>query len=222
MARSRSTTSAARWSTSAIAETQAALVIVDPFVAYLGAKVDIHRANETRAVLARLARVAEERKVAIVLVRHLTKGGRDKAIYRGLGSIDITAACRSVLLVGADAADRNKRALVHVKSNLAPQGDPIGTCSTAVSFAGPACPTFTAERILAAETTEDGTAVSEATEFVREALQKRPLAGGSVQPTGAAVGHRTSNAAARKGASGREVPAASRGAAHPRLDSGAT
>ena len=86
-------------------QVQPAAVFVDPFVADIGAKVDFHKANETREVLAALAAIADRRRCAIVLIRHLTKGSRDKSIYRGIGSIDITAACRSVLLVGADADD---------------------------------------------------------------------------------------------------------------------
>lgn len=102
------------------------LIIIDPLVAYLGAKIDIHKANETREVMARLARLAEDSHAAIVCVRHLTKGGRDKAIYRGLGSIDLTAASRSVLTIGRNPEDPNEgRVLCHIKSNLAPLGKPL-------------------------------------------------------------------------------------------------
>ena len=57
----------------AIIDYKPALVVIDPLVAYLGAKVDMHRANETRAVMARLAGIAERYGCAIVAVRHLTK-----------------------------------------------------------------------------------------------------------------------------------------------------
>jgi RecA-family ATPase len=60
-----------------------ALVIIDPIVAYLPERTDINRASAVRPVLARLAKVAEETGVAIAFVRHLAKGTRDKAIYRG-------------------------------------------------------------------------------------------------------------------------------------------
>jgi hypothetical protein len=45
------------------------LLIIDPLVAYLGAGVDIHRANETRAVMAQLARLAEKYDSAILCLR---------------------------------------------------------------------------------------------------------------------------------------------------------
>jgi hypothetical protein len=98
------------------------LVIIDPIVAYLPERTDINSASAVRPVLARLAKVAEETSVAVAFVRHLAKGARDKAIYRGLGSIDFTAACRSVLMVGFDPNDAQKRVVAHGKSNLAAPG----------------------------------------------------------------------------------------------------
>lgn len=110
----------------AIKQIKPLLVIMDPLVAYLGGKVDLHKANETREVMARLTRLAEENHVAILLVRHLTKGGKDKAIYRGIGSIDLTAAVRSVLAIGRNPKDPNDgRVICHIKSNLAPLGKPL-------------------------------------------------------------------------------------------------
>lgn len=97
-------------------------MIIDPIVAYLPEKTDMNSASAVRPVLARLAKVAEETGVAITFVRHLAKGTRDKAIYRGLGSIDFTAACRSVLMVGFDPNDGQKRVVAHGKSNLAAPG----------------------------------------------------------------------------------------------------
>lgn len=110
----------------AIKQVKPRLVIIDPLVAYLGGKIDLHKANETREIMARMTRIAEENKVAIVLVRHLTKGNKDKAIYRGLGSIDLTAAVRSVLAIGRNPKDPNEgRVICHIKSNLAPLGKAI-------------------------------------------------------------------------------------------------
>jgi hypothetical protein len=109
-------------------EKEPILLIIDPLTAYLGGSVDMHRQNETRPILARLAGLAREYKCAMLLVRHINKGGGTKAIYRGMGSIDFTASARSVLLAGhVDHDDGSmERALVHIKSNLAPLGPPIG------------------------------------------------------------------------------------------------
>lgn len=100
------------------------LAIIDPIVAYMGS-ADLHKANETRAVMTSLARLAEKHQTTFLVVRHLTKGGRDKSIYRGLGSIDITAAARSALMIGPHPEDANKRCIVHIKSNLAARGATI-------------------------------------------------------------------------------------------------
>lgn len=54
----------------------------------------------------------------------MNKGG-GKSGYRGLGSIDITAAARSVLVIGKSPQDPQVRVMAHSKSNLAPQGASI-------------------------------------------------------------------------------------------------
>jgi putative DNA primase/helicase len=76
------------------------LVVVDPFQSFLGSHVDMHRANEIRPVMDGLANLAAKHGCAIVLIRHLKKDTAGGANYRGLGSIDIFAAARSVLLAG--------------------------------------------------------------------------------------------------------------------------
>lgn len=103
-----------------ISQARPVAVIIDPLVAYMGGSVDLHKANETREIMAGLAKIAERQDCAVICVRHLRKGGADKSIYRGIGSIDLTAAARSVLLVGKNPDDPEERAIVHIKSNLAP------------------------------------------------------------------------------------------------------
>ncbi len=102
------------------------LVILDPLSAFLSVNADINKANHARQFMSWLAEAAARFNCAILIIRHLTKGGRDQAIYRGLGSIDFTAAARSVLMVAGSPNDKSKRAIFHTKSNLAPFGDPLG------------------------------------------------------------------------------------------------
>ena len=147
-----------------------ALVIVDPLVAYIGAAVDIHRANETRAVMAKLADMAERHSVAILAIRHLTKGGTLKPIYRGLGSIDLAAACRSILMAGCDPEDPQKRGIVHIKSNLAPTGRAVGYELRDDGFFWTGDSDLTWQRILAAEDTGGKSALEEAMQFLGEEL----------------------------------------------------
>ena len=110
----------------ALAKTRPTLVVVDPIQAYVGPGVDMWRPNEVRPVLAALARLAEEFECAVVAVRHLRKGTADRAVHRGLGSIDFSAAARSILLVAEDPQDSARRVLAHVKCNLAPLGPSLG------------------------------------------------------------------------------------------------
>lgn len=109
----------------AIMETNAKMLILDPLQAYIGASVDMHRANEIRPVMKHLAEVAQKHKCAIVLIGHLNKAMGMKSSYRGLGSIDIPASARSVLLVGRIKDNPTIRVMAQVKSSLAPEGEPI-------------------------------------------------------------------------------------------------
>lgn len=110
----------------AIIETGARLIILDPIQAYIGATVDMHRANEIRPVLKYLGIIAEKHNCAIILIGHMNKASGSKSTYRGLGSIDIQATARSVLLVARLRDKPNIRIMVHDKSSLAPIGDAIG------------------------------------------------------------------------------------------------
>lgn len=151
---------------------QPALVIVDPLVAYIGAAVDIHRANETRAVMAKLADIAERHGCAILAIRHLTKGGTLKPIYRGLGSIDLAAACRSILMAGSDPEDTNQRGIVHIKSNLAPTGNAIGYELKGDRFHWTGKSDLTWQKILSAEDAGGKSALDEAIEFLSDELSE--------------------------------------------------
>ena len=110
----------------AIIETKARLIILDPIQAYIGATVDMHRANEIRPVLKHLGIIAEKHNCAIILIGHMNKASGNKAAYRGMGSIDIQATARSVLLVARLRDKPNIRIMAHDKSSLAPAGDAIG------------------------------------------------------------------------------------------------
>ena len=66
----------------AIQQTDAKLVILDPIQAYLGASVDMHRANEVRPIMSHLGSIAEKYGCAIVLIGHMNKSSGQKASYR--------------------------------------------------------------------------------------------------------------------------------------------
>lgn len=145
------------------------LVVIDPLVAYLSGDMDINKANQARYATARLAKIADNYSLAIVAVRHLTKGGSLKPIYRGLGSIDFVAATRSVLLAGEDPDMPQERAFVHIKSNLAPKGKPVGFEISDGNFYWLEHTELTEQRILG--TTEgESSPLADAKELIQAAL----------------------------------------------------
>ena len=154
----------------AIEDTKPVLVIIDPIMAYVG-KIDIYKANQVRNVFAPLAKLASEYQTAIVCVRHLTKGKQGKAIYRGGGSIDITASARSVLLAGVSVSDKNKRAIIQIKNNLAPLGEPIGYEISDTGFSWQKTTDVTAHDILADENYENTSALDNAKNFLLDILK---------------------------------------------------
>lgn len=159
-----------------ITEFKPDLVVIDPLQAFLGGKLDMHKANQVRPVMAGLAQIAKDCSVAIVLVRHHTKGKQDKALYRGLGSIDITAACRSILMVGISPDCDDQRIIAHTKSNLAPLGPSLSYTIKDGKFEWTGEVDVSAEDLCReAEDSETKTARQEAVEFLLEELKDSPV-----------------------------------------------
>ena len=107
----------------AVRQNHVRLVIIDPVQAFIGADVDMNRANEVRPVFRKLGMIAEKTSCAIVLIGHLNKSSGTQSTYRGLGSIDIMAAVRSLIFIGKVKKDPTTRVLIHEKSSLAPPGE---------------------------------------------------------------------------------------------------
>lgn len=109
----------------AIMQTKARMVVLDPIQGFLGTDVDMHRANEIRPLMKRMAVLAEKYHCAIILIGHMNKNSNGKSSYRGLGSIDFQTAARSVLIVGRMKDEPETRVMCHVKSSLAPEGKSV-------------------------------------------------------------------------------------------------
>ena len=107
----------------AVRQNHARLVVIDPVQAFIGADVDMNRANEVRPVFRKLGMIAEKTSCAIVLIGHLNKSSGTQSTYWGLGSIDIMAAVRSLIFIGKVRKDSTTRVLIHEKSSLAPPGE---------------------------------------------------------------------------------------------------
>jgi archaellum biogenesis ATPase FlaH len=110
----------------AIRDTNTKLVVLDPLQAFLTGRQDISRTKDMRPVLRDMGNVAARTGAAIVIIGHMNKGERSKGIYRGLGSIDITAAARSVLLIGKRQNDPDTRFMTQIKNNLTTFGKAVG------------------------------------------------------------------------------------------------
>lgn len=112
----------------AIRKTHARMMVLDPFQAFIPQDGDMQSACRMRSILRKLATTASRTSCAIVLIGHMTKAAFGKNVYRGLGSIDIAAIARSILLIERDTLDPQVRYMTQIKNNLAPEGGSIGFC----------------------------------------------------------------------------------------------
>jgi hypothetical protein len=100
--------------------TNAGLIIIDPFMAFLSGEKNANRDQDVRQSLSPLASMAERHGCAVLILRHLNKSAGSSAIYRGGGSIGITGAARFAMVVGKHPEDPTgvQRILMSVKNNL--------------------------------------------------------------------------------------------------------
>jgi hypothetical protein len=155
------------------------LVIIDPLYAYVPSTSDMYKPNEIRALLSDIGEIAAYAGAAVLVIRHLTKAKRDKAIYQGVGSIDVIGAARSAVLVAEHPEDEKLKVVAHVKYNLSPRGDSwLYELVTNRSGALPVLAwrgksNLTADDLL--NQSHDGaSAVETAINFLREELKKGP------------------------------------------------
>ena len=164
----------------AIRENHARLVIIDPVQAFLGADVDMNRANEVRPIFRSLGDIAQDTGCAIVLIGHLNKAVGTQSTYRGLGSIDITAAVRSLLFIGKLKDSPTTRVLIHEKSSLAPPGQSLAfSLGDEKGFSWIGAYDITADELLAGT----DTAKTESKTAQAEALILELLADGRKMPS---------------------------------------
>lgn len=165
------------------------LVVFDPIQQFLGAGVDMHKANEVRPVLARLKELAAEYSFACVFVMHMNKYGGGKAQYRGLGSIDISAIMRSQLLVGENRNTPGGRLVVPIKNSLGKLQPAQGFTITDMGLAWTG-PDFkaTEEDVLLQANAKEGTELDEAIKWIRDLLSVSPAWSTELETAAAAEG----------------------------------
>ena len=93
------------------------LVVFDTINTYIG-KVDTHKSSETQQAFANFREIATRFNCAVLVVRHLTKSSKEKALYRGQGSIAFTGLARVVLTVGQHPEEADTRVMAVTKLNF--------------------------------------------------------------------------------------------------------
>lgn len=153
------------------------LVVIDPVTAFVG-RIDSYKDAEVRGLLAPLAHLAHGYGVAVVAIMHLRKGQADTALQRASGSIAWGAAARSVFAVGTDPQAQGgttERHVLPVKHNLCPPpaGVTFSLDGGRFTWGGPS--QLSAQQLMAAQGGEDGGALAEAEDVLREILSGGPV-----------------------------------------------
>jgi len=158
----------------AIEEREAKLVILDPLTAFLGATVDMHRANEVRPLMTTLVGIADKHNCAMVAIRHWTKAVGGKASYRGQGNVDFLAAARCVLSVGESPEDERLRLMAQSKNSLVARGTSIlfEISDSGLHWAGTS--TLTADELSAAQPNKHQHQRKDAMQWLKDFLKTGP------------------------------------------------
>ena len=106
----------------AIIEFRPWIIVIDPLQSYIESSSDLMMASKARRLMKRVSLWAAAYDCGVVLIGHLNKSEGSKGLYRGLGSIDVAAAARSILHVEREG---DLRIVKQIKNNLAPAGDEI-------------------------------------------------------------------------------------------------
>ena len=167
------------------------LISIDPVSAYLG-DTDSHVNAKVRGLLKPLAQLAQDLRVAILLIDHLNKSNL-KAMYRSSGSIAFTAAGRATWCFGQDPDDPENRLMLPVKFNLGPT--PKGLSYRIQQFS-PDVPvvawgeavTISADDILQPEDTEERSERMEVMDWLKDQLAGGPAPARQIQQDAKAAG----------------------------------
>ena len=160
----------------AIHESKARLLVLDPIQAFIGTETDMHRASEMRPLMHKLAGIAERTRCAVVIIGHMNKTTGSKGVYRSLGSIDITASARSVLLIGRLKDEPLILVMTQIKNNLAQEGRSVAFeigNNSAVRWIG--YYDISADDLLSGGKQQDDSKLEQARILLREALATNPI-----------------------------------------------
>jgi len=110
------------------------LVTIDPITAYMGGKIDSHKATDVRDQLGPLSAFAEEMNVCVSAITHPAKAANQTAINSFIGSQAFIAACRVGHLCAPEMGEdgdanptlTGQVLYTHVKHNLSKRQDTLG------------------------------------------------------------------------------------------------
>lgn len=108
-----------------IQETNARLIIFDPLQGFTGRNADMCRITDMRRLMTNLGGIVARNNCAAIIIAHQNKALGAKELHRVFGSVDITAAARSVLRISALENDPETRIISHIKSSVSRPGAPI-------------------------------------------------------------------------------------------------
>lgn len=94
------------------------LAVFDTLNTYIG-KADAFKGHEVQQAMGRFRELAKRFNCAVLVLRHLTKSNRERALYRGQGSISISGLARVVITVGVVPNEPELRAFAVTKINVA-------------------------------------------------------------------------------------------------------
>jgi hypothetical protein len=203
-----------------VEETGARLVVLDPLVSFLAASVDSWKDASVRQALAPLAMLAERQGCSVVGIVHVNKVLSGDPFQRIGGSVGFQGAPRSVLVLGRDPDDEDRRVLLQTKSNygrtapglllgiepiLLPAGDGPEIETSRIVELG--ATDHDAESVLGSSLGDEGrSSIDEAREFLSDTLSGGPVDAAEVkrEAKAAGIGERTLSSA--KAALGIRMP----------------
>jgi archaellum biogenesis ATPase FlaH len=94
------------------------MVVFDTVNTYLG-KADAFKGHEAQQAFIRFREISKRFNCSVVVLRHLTKSTKERALYRGQGNIAFAGVARVVLTVGSMPDDPDTRVMAVTKINVA-------------------------------------------------------------------------------------------------------
>lgn len=160
------------------------LIVFDTLNTYIG-RTDTNAGAETQQTAIKFKSLAERFNCSVLVLRHLTKGARDKAMYRGAGSIALTGVARIEMIAGHHPEDPDMRLMAQAKNNLVAKPPALSYEIRSVGTSkerdrarfewGEYDRSLNAEHIVAAPKEKDTTERDTAKELLLEALADGPV-----------------------------------------------